>query len=399
MRILIVSSYLPYPLHNGGHVRLYNLMKELARKHKLTLVCEMRPHQSEDDVKEVKKLCEEVAVVKRKKQWSIKNITRTATSTYPFLMTGHTLPEMREKIVTLLQEKTFDLIHVETFYVMQNVPKTYLPVVLAEHNVEYQVYKKYVTTAPLPLRPLLLADIEKIKYWEKKFWGKANKLVAVSEKDATEMGRADTIVVPNGVSLQDFPYVSAAKKFEKKEKRILFMGDFKWIQNREAANWILNDIWPQIEKRIKDEGLRINLKLWIVGKHIPENIKEQQGKDIIIDENAPDETAKIYQKSFVLLAPIRVGGGTSYKILESMASGVPVVTTMLGVHGLGAQDKKEALVGERAEELAEHVVSLVSDQKVYKSLQEHARKLIEEKYTWPHITEILENVYTNAMSI
>lgn len=395
MKILIVASYLPYPLHNGGHVRLYNLMKELAKKHKLTLVCEKRSHQSEEDIKEVEKLCEEVICVNRRKQWSFQNVAKTAISSYPFLMTGHALPEMKNHIVQLLQDKVFDLIHVETFYVMQNLPKTYLPVVLVEHNVEYEVYRKYVATSPLPLRPLLLADIEKIKYWEKKFWKKATKLVAVSENDAKEMKRTDTVVVPNGVSLDSFPFVSSAKKIEKKEKRILFLGDFKWIQNREAVNWILDDIWPRIQQKMHDK----NLKLWIVGKHIPENIKSQQSDLVIIDENAPDETTKIYQKSFALLAPITVGGGTSYKILESMASGVPVVTTTLGVHGLGAIANKDALVGQRAEELAEHVVTLFSDEKKYKIIQENARQLIEEKYTWPRITEILENVYTSAMTI
>src|SRR5579872_4279560 len=128
MRILIVSSFLPYPLHSGGHVRLYNLMKHLARHHKLTLVCEKRPNQTEKDITEVKKLCEEVYCVDRKKQWSPLNIAKTSVSTFPFLLVGHTLPEMKAILVALLRDKAFDLIHVETFYVMQNLPKTYLPI-------------------------------------------------------------------------------------------------------------------------------------------------------------------------------------------------------------------------------------------------------------------------------
>lgn len=399
MRILVVSSFLPYPLHNGGHVRLYNLIKQLSKKHKITLICEKRPHQTEKDTEEVKKICEEVYCVERKKQWSVENVAKTAVSTYPFLLTGHTLPAMKEKIIQVLHERVFDVIHVETFYVMQNLPRTYIPIVLAEHNVEYQVYRRYVDTAPLPLRPLLLADIEKIKYWEKKFWKKATKLVAVSEVDKSYMGRLDTVVVPNGVDAQSFPFVSTKMKFSRKEKRILFMGDFKWLQNRQAARWILEEIWPHIELGIKNQELGGNVKLWIVGKHIPESIKSYNSGSIIIDENAPDETAKIYQKAFVLLAPIQVGGGTSYKILESMASGVPVVTTELGVKGLGAKPGKEALVNETPEGLAKHVLTLLQDGEIYASIQQQARALIEEKYTWPRITETLEGVYNDAISI
>lgn len=395
MRILILSSFLPYPLHSGGHVRLYNIIKQLSAHHKITLICEKRPHQTEKDIAEVKKLCEEVICVARKKQWSFENIAKTAISPMPFLLVGHTLPEMKQKIRDVLREKTFDVIHVETFYVMQNLPKTYLPVILAEHNVEHQVYSRYVATAPLPVRPLLFADIAKIRYWEMKFWKKATKVVAVSEVDKSFMGRADAVVVPNGVDIKSFPFVSAKTKFGRKEKRILFMGDFKWIQNSNAATFILDEIWPIIESRMKNQE-STSLKLWIVGKHIPAAIKERHGGSVIVDENAPDETAKIYQKSFALLAPIRVGGGTSYKILESMASGVPVVTSELGVKGLGAKPGKHALVGETAEAMAEDILSLLKDEKKYHSLQQEARTFIEKQYTWEEITKTLEKVYKEA---
>src|SRR5579883_2521258 len=104
MRILIISSYLPYPLTNGGHIRLYNLIKALSKKHKITLICEKRGFQTDKDVEEVEKLCEEVFTVDRKKQWTWQNIAKAGTSTYPFLMIGHTLPEMKAKIVEVMMQ-------------------------------------------------------------------------------------------------------------------------------------------------------------------------------------------------------------------------------------------------------------------------------------------------------
>src|SRR5690348_6846315 len=123
MRILIVSSYLPFPLDSGGHVRLYNIIKELSKRHKITLICEKRPYQTQQDIEEVKKFCEAVYTVPRKKQWSFENIGKSGFSTHPFLVTGHTLMQMKKKIVEILAEKRFDVIHVETFYVYQNLPK------------------------------------------------------------------------------------------------------------------------------------------------------------------------------------------------------------------------------------------------------------------------------------
>lgn len=405
MRILIISSFLPFPLHSGGHVRLYNLIKELSKDHKITLICEKRDYQTQKDIVEVKKICEDVITVERKKQWSGSNVVKTAVSAFPFLLVGHSLPEMKNRIVDILKNKKFDIIHVETFYVYQNLPKTYLPVVLAEHNIEYQVYEKFMRKTPVFVRPFLSVDIQKIKYWEEKVWKEVAKLIAVSEQDKVVMKRSDVVVVPNGVDLGSFPFKKKIleKKVPKKshssgrlaEKTILFMGDFKWIQNQQAVKFIISEIWPEIESRIKNQELC--LKLWIVGKHIPENLKKLQTKTIIFDEHAPEKTSDIYKKADILLAPIQVGGGTSYKIIEAMASGVPVVTTPLGVKGLGAKPGNEGLVSERAEDLAEDVVSLLNDNILYEKVRTNARKFIETHFDWKVIARTLENVYRDAV--
>src|SRR5579883_2960949 len=101
MKILLVSSYLPYPLFSGGNVRLYNLIKEIADKHEITLVCEKRKHQTQQDIDAVKKYCKEVFVVERKKQWSPQVITQTALSPLPFLLAGHNLPSMKSILIKI----------------------------------------------------------------------------------------------------------------------------------------------------------------------------------------------------------------------------------------------------------------------------------------------------------
>lgn len=395
MRILIVSSFLPFPLHSGGHVRLYNLMKELSKTHKITLVCEKRDHQTQKDIDEVKKICEAVITIERKKQWSGSNVVKTAVSAFPFLLVGHSLVEMKKKIIDVVKEKHFDVIHVETFYVYQNLPKTYIPIVLAEHNIEYQVYEKFMKKAPVFVRPFLSVDIQKIKYWEEKVWKEVTKLVAVSQEDKAIMKRQDVVVVPNGVDLESFPFKK--KVSVKKEKTVLFIGDFKWIQNTDAAEFIIKDIWPLISVKPQASSVKNDMKLWIVGKHIPGSLKSFASKDIIIDEHAPEKTSDIYKKADILLAPIQVGGGTSYKIIEAMASGVPVVTTILGVKGLGAKSGNDALVGEKAEDLAKNVMSLLENKSLYETIRKNARKFIEERFSWKEIAKTLEGVYEEAV--
>ncbi|MGI0060497.1 MAG: glycosyltransferase, partial [Nitrosotalea sp.] len=235
MKILVVSSYLPYPLFSGGQVRLYNLLKELSARHEITLVCEIRSHQSKEDVKELEKICKQVITVPRKKQWSMSNVIKSASSHKSFLSTGHTLSEMKEKLTEVMSTEKFDVIHVETFYVMQNLPKTSLPVVLVEHNIEYTVYEKFRNRAPAPFRSLLALDIKKIKYEEERLWREASALVAVSNEDKRVMEKEGRhpFLVSNGVNTDQFFYKNIKKSFAQKEKKILFIGDFTWIQNQD----------------------------------------------------------------------------------------------------------------------------------------------------------------------
>lgn len=392
----MVSSYLPFPLFSGGHIRLYNLIKNLSQGHEITLVCEKRGFQKEEDIKEVEKICKKVITVERRKQWSTGNILKTGFSKDPFLVVGHTNSKLKLAIQDELVREKYDLIHVETFYIYQNLPKVNIPVVLVEHNVEYMVYQRYARFANPLLEPLFYLDVLKLKKKEKEFWRKADKLVAVSSSDKRIMKRADTAIVPNGVDTNAFVFRSF--QHVPLEKRILFIGDFKWIQNKDALEFILKEVWPNILAKLATLSKNINLKLWIVGKNIPEDLKNlAKAKNIILDEKNNQETSLIFRQSYILLAPLRVAGGTSYKILEAMSSGTAVVTTNLGIVGLEAKDNTHVLSAETPFELADLVCNLLLDHSLYKRITLNARKFVEEKYDWKKITKKLEEVYMSCL--
>ena len=400
MKILMVSSYLPFPLLSGGNIRLYNLLKLLSEKHEITLICEKRPNQTEADVKEVEKICEKVITVKRKKQWSVKNIVKTGFSLNPFIITGHQSSEMTKAIIAELEKGDFDLIHVETFYVMQNLPKVSIPVVLVEHNIEYLAYKRYVDNTKFFIKLLLMLDVLKLKRVEEYYWKIADKLVAVSAIEKNLMIRKDVSVVPNGVDLEKFKFQETADKFLEKQKRILFIGDFKWMQNRDAVAFIIKEIWPRINSRLEARNSKLDIKLWIVGRNMPQSMKNlTNDKRIIFDDNNQDETEVIYGKSFLLLAPIRVGAGTSYKILEGMATGTAVVTTNLGIEGLEAKNSIHVLASDNAKSLALNVQSLLTDKSLYGKLAKNARDFVEKNYNWEEIAKKLEEVYLSAIKV
>ena len=139
------------------------------------------------------------------------------------------------------------------------------------------------------------------------------------------------------------------------------------------------------------------MSLWVVGRNIPDSIKKlTDDRNVLFDENAPMETSEIFKQADALLSPIRVGGGTSFKILEAMASGVPVITTSLGIEGIDAEKDKDVLIADTAEGLANKTIGLLEDQEKYTRLAKNARVLIEKKYDWKVIVKQLEKIYESV---
>lgn len=395
MKILMLTPYLPYPPSSGGQVRSYNLIKQLYEKHKITLLCYIRDESERRFIPELKKYCKKVEVFKRREAWSPLNIFLAGLTPYPFLVSIYLSPSFRRAVKKELQENKYDLIHCETFYVMTNIPKTNLPIVLVDQTIEYLVYQHFVKSKPFLIRLLLSIDVAKLKFWERHFWRKASKVVAVSEGDRKEMLKLDpdlrADLVPNGVDLDFF---IQKKSWDAKEKKILFVGNFKWLQNVEASEILVNEIFPKVKNEFA------NAKLWIVGQHAPERVLELGGKNIVIDnleESDVEGIRSAYNKASVFVAPVKGPGGTRLKNLAAMAAKLPVVTTTIGSEGIGVRDGVEALVRDNPEEIAKAIVEILKNPGKAEKLAEQARKLVEREYSWEKMGERLDIVYKEAI--
>ena len=104
-----------------------------------------------------------------------------------------------------------------------------------------------------------------------------------------------------------------------------------------------------------------------------------------------DSLEPYFDRSLVSVIPVRLGGGFRGKSLEAMASGVPVVSTSLGVQGVAGKDGEEFLLAETAQKFADQVSLLLSDEKLHKKISENGRKLMLEKYSWQEGVKVLEN--------
>lgn len=393
MKILMLTPYLPFPPSSGGQIRSYNLLKHLSNKHDITLFSLIKEEKERKNIKELEKFCKKVKAFRRSKSpWTVRNVLLTGFGKDPFLVIRNLVREEKDAVANELKRESYDLIHAETFYIMPHIPETNVPILLVDQTIEYLVYKHYVDErAPFYFRPLFSIDVAKIKSSEKTHWEKAEKVVAVSEADKKEMLKLspnlDVRIVPNGVNLDFF---KVRNSFSSDKPIILFLANFKWLQNSEAAEILIKEVYPEIVSRFP------KARLWIVGQHIPENIISLSKQNIRIKDLAEDDEKGIqdaYYEANVFVSPLRGPGGTRLKHLAAMASKLPLVTTPVGAEGLGAKDGRDVIIKRRSEDLAKATVELLKNPQKAKELANNARKLVVEKYSWKKMAEQLSKIY------
>ncbi len=392
MKILMLTSYLPYPPVSGGQVRSYNLIKNLAKKHKITLFALIKDDEERKHAKELEKFCQKVRIFHRPaRPWEPMNIFKTGLSFYPFLVVRNFSKEEKEALKKELRTKKYDLIHAENFYVMPHIPKTSIPILLTEQTIFYQVFRHFVKSLPwylFILKLVLMIDVWKLKYWESFYWRKADFLAAVSNDDVAHIRALapgkKVYIVPNGV---DFKLFGQRKHSKNKQPTVLFgVADFHWMQNKEGAKILLNKVWPLIKKKVK------NAKLWVVGKIAPEALASySEEKDVLIQEI--DDSREAYQKAWILVAPMRSGGGSRTKLFEAMASGLPIVTTSEGIEGIEAKDGEEIFINNDLRVLAEKAVLLLKNKELANLVGIKAKRLVKEKYSWNKSAQKLDQAY------
>ncbi len=397
MKILMLVPFLPNTYTSGGQTRWYNLIKYLSERHEITLYSLLKDESERRFVPELEKYCKKVRVFSRPESpWTLRNLLLTAFSFYPLLVIRNWSFKERNEIKEEIKKEKYDLIHAETFYVMPHLPPTHIPNILVEQTIEYQVYKHHVDTqVPLLLKPIYMIDIIKLRYWERYFWKKTNRLVAVSEDDRKVMQKEipgiKVEVIPNGVDADYF----AKKKVERKTPpRILYLGNFKWIQNSEALSLLVDEVWPKVK------GAFPRALLWVVGRDIPKEISKMAAdteKRIEVTE-AIDDPRDAYQGSSVMVLPIKGSGGTRLKVIEAMASGLPVVSTQNGVGGLGLIPGKHALVSDSLDQIAKDTVELLKDGKKAEKIGKAGQEFVKSAYDWKIIVKLHDAIYREVVN-
>jgi len=394
MKILMLTPYLPYPPASGGQIRTLNLLKYLSRNNDVTLISLYKNSDEKKYLPHLKPYCKEVYLCKRpEKPWQFDNIFRAIFSPDPFLIVRNFSQEAKTTLKTLIEREHFDVIHAETFYIMPHILETDVPIFLVEQTIEYKVYQHFVNSLPVFVRPFFFLDILKLKYWERFYWKKALLVGTVSESDKkaiTEIEpEIDPVIIPNGAGEDMIADHLEEKQIDK--PILLFVGNFYWLQNTEAAQYLITKVFPLIHKALPQA------RLLIAGQNAAHKLKDVLPHPSIeirdIDPNKSEMMRDVYHEATVFLAPIFGPGGTRLKILAAMASGLPVIATKIGMEGLDVVNGKHVLLANTPAEFVTQTKHILRDKAFYERIRRAAFELADNQYSWEKIAQKLEIVY------
>ena len=238
----------------------------------------------------------------------------------------------------------------------------------------------------------------KLKYWEKHYWQQATLMSTVSVEDKQVM----VTDVPN-LSVEVIPTAAGedlANLWEKEKKlgppTILLLCNFLWLQNTEAANKLINDIFPSLKKDIP------SLRCLIAGQHAKEKLNDNYPAGVEIRDIAPSDITSVLdavKESTIMVAPLQGPGGSRLKILGAMAAGVPVVTSNTGIAGIEARHDLEVIIADKNSDYISGIKRLLEDPIHYRLVRQKARLLYENKYSWDNVLISIEATYPRLAKI
>lgn len=233
-------------------------------------------------------------------------------------------------------------------------------------------------------------------FLEKMAYKSADAVLTVSEKEKQLLlsygnRKCNVHVIPNGadvvVDSQLIMSRGQRKPSLENPRTVIFVGNMEYLPNREAVDVIASEIAPYVQKEV------INTRFLIVGR-MPERIYLPG----LTFTGAVNSVADILAISDLAIAPLFRGSGTRLKILEYFSSGLPVVSTSVGVEGLDVENGIHALVEDDMREFAVKTVELLRDKVTSEKLGKAARELIRNKYSWEKIANKLNKLYVTTIS-
>jgi glycosyltransferase involved in cell wall biosynthesis len=376
---------------------VFNLLKRLAARHRITLLClvdsdeEFAAHRVE-----LEALCERVIGVRWRPgvMGLIGRAIRAGVRgiRLPIVALNKRSPELAAALRGLLRREPFDVVQIEWIQMAQHVAAADRPILarrglLVEHDVAWIPLERRAELASGPAQWFWRREARLMRSYETRVAAGCAAVVAMSSDDAARLqaqGLRNVTVVPNGV---DVAYYTEDPAPVKDPRTLMFIGWLRHDPNVDGLLFFLNEIWPLILRDAPDA------RLVVVGAPVPAVRRAAtRARRVELAGYVPDVRPRL-RAAAVSVVPLRVGGGTRLKILESMAAGTAVVSTSVGCEGLGLDPDRHLVVADDPAAFAAGVIRLLRDPALRQRLERDAFDAVSARYDWSSMADRMDDVY------
>jgi len=369
-RVAVLSPYFPFPLSHGGAVRIFHLLREMAREFDVELFA-FTDRGAPRETAPVLECCARVVLVEkpryREPRWS----TWMPPEVYEFRS-----PAMRQAIEAERRAFGFDRLQVEYTQLAE-----YPGDVLVEHDVTFDLFGQ------IARRERTLSsrwDFFRWRRFERRAIRRFGRVVAMSEKDAELLApAARAVVIANGVDLERFH-----AEPEMPGERLLFIGSFRHFPNIAAYRFFTEQVWPLLREKFPRMTLTVvcgadPLTYWRAFADSPEPRPDERIRML----GFVSDVRPLYVEANLVIVPTTVSAGTNVKVLEAMAMRRAVVSTTSGCAGLGMLNGHSVWVADTPEAFAAGIATLIADPERREQIAFAAELHAARNFDWRAIGE------------
>jgi len=385
LRILFIGTNLPIPTNNGSALRSLSIIKSLSSSgheiHFLSFAGKDLPKTLDP----LSLYCTEVDLLERdaesmSRRGGYVRRARCLLSRKPYAVERFRSRVMEARIEGLLGARQFDLVICDGLHALVNIPNTNVPIALNCHNVEYLIFRRYVSVEKNPFKKSYAAlEAHLLRGVERRGCQRAAMAMACSDEDRRALRQLHpvlpVVIVPNAVDVDSYLF-RESQELKDADPILLFQGAMDWYPNRDAVEFFVLNILGLVRAEFP------TARFVVAGRNPPRRFVEDicAYPGVEFTGTVPDMRPYL-STATVVVVPLRMGSGTRIKILEAFAAGKPVVSTRLGAEGLIAEEGKDLLLADNPAEFARSVATFLRDPALRSAISKSGRALIANRYS------------------
>lgn len=388
MRLLVLLSRVPYPLEKGDKLRAYHLVKRLADRHEVLLLCLSDQRIQQAHLEHLRSFCHHLEVIHLPRWRIVWKLITAVFSRLPFQVAYFHHAAAQRRVDALIQRFKPDHVLCQlvrtTEYVRWHLtmPKTLDYMDTLSKGME----RRTETSSPL-LRPLLMTETRRLQAYENLMFDLFDHRIIISAQDRDYLyhpERHRMTVIPNGVDTAHFHPIGGEVTHD-----LLFTGNMNYPPNIDSVLYLVHKVLPLVRRE------RPGVSLLISGVDPSPRVRQLAEADPRITVTGwVRDIRTSYMSARIFVAPMQIGTGLQNKLLEAMAMGMPCITSALANNAVGATPGEGILIGHGPADYAAHILHLLADEEERRRIAANGHRHVLATFDWARAADTLDGLIT-----